>query len=181
MAAIVSAVVVNAASVTWSIETAYAPTGDELGDVTGYYAFFMVDSISATDAGQSTVYTRAAAEAQIASGSVAFLSNALGSATEIEYGAGAGNLGSFVNNNTVGAYLVLLDAISPADATKAYLSNVLTTDINGMGASATLNWGDMVETATAGNWSTVGNVPEPTSGLLLILGMAGLALKRKRA
>jgi len=30
----------------------------------------------------------------------------------------------------------------------------------------------------AGDWSAV---PEPTSGLLLLLGMAGLALKRKRA
>ena len=30
----------------------------------------------------------------------------------------------------------------------------------------------------SGNWSAV---PEPTSGLLMLLGMAGLALKRKRA
>ena len=34
-------------------------------------------------------------------------------------------------------------------------------------------------TFTAGGWYTA--VPEPTSGLLLLLGMAGLALKRKRA
>ena len=33
--------------------------------------------------------------------------------------------------------------------------------------------------ATAGGWYTA--VPEPTSGLLMLLGMAGLALKRKRA
>ena len=33
-------------------------------------------------------------------------------------------------------------------------------------------------TQTAGNWAAV---PEPTSGLLMLLGMAGLALKRKRA
>lgn len=32
----------------------------------------------------------------------------------------------------------------------------------------------------AGDW-TVATVPEPTSGLLLLLGVAGLALKRKRA
>ena len=35
-------------------------------------------------------------------------------------------------------------------------------------------------TAGATAWSTA-SVPEPTSGLLLLLGMAGLALKRKRA
>ena len=34
---------------------------------------------------------------------------------------------------------------------------------------------------TAGNWGNLQVVPEPTSGLLLLLGMAGLALKRKRA
>lgn len=39
---------------------------------------------------------------------------------------------------------------------------------------------DDATTLTAGSWSTV-SVPEPTSGLLLLLGMAGLALRRKRA
>ena len=34
--------------------------------------------------------------------------------------------------------------------------------------------------ALTGGWTTA-SVPEPTSGLLLLLGMAGLALKRKRA
>ena len=33
----------------------------------------------------------------------------------------------------------------------------------------------------AGSWGNLQVVPEPTSGLLLLLGMAGLALKRKRA
>ena len=38
-------------------------------------------------------------------------------------------------------------------------------------------------TVTAGSWkeAAAAAVPEPTSGLLLLLGVAGLALKRKRA
>ena len=39
-------------------------------------------------------------------------------------------------------------------------------------------YGGLSETATVGKWSAV---PEPTSGLLLLLGVAGIALKRKRA
>ena len=34
--------------------------------------------------------------------------------------------------------------------------------------------------ANAGNWGTFGVVPEPTSGVMLLLGVAALALKRKR-
>ena len=33
----------------------------------------------------------------------------------------------------------------------------------------------------AANWHAVESIPEPTSGLLLLLGMAGLALRRRRA
>ena len=45
--------------------------------------------------------------------------------------------------------------------------------------TATIGFGNMQSaTQNPSNWA---NVPEPTSGLLLLLGMAGLALKRKRA
>ena len=33
----------------------------------------------------------------------------------------------------------------------------------------------------ASNWATMAPVPEPTSGLLMLLGIAGLALRRRRA
>lgn len=33
----------------------------------------------------------------------------------------------------------------------------------------------------ADNWKSYGSVPEPTSGLLMLLGVAGLALRRRRA
>ena len=37
------------------------------------------------------------------------------------------------------------------------------------------------DTIAQDSWSTIQSIPEPTSGLLLLLGVAGLALKRKKA
>ena len=45
-----------------------------------------------------------------------------------------------------------------------------------------IGFGNMASrTQTAANWAGSSPVPEPTSGLLFLLGVAGLALKRKRA
>ena len=43
--------------------------------------------------------------------------------------------------------------------------------------------GDLkISSATPSSWSTAGSsVPEPTSGLLMLVGLAGLALRRRRA
>ena len=42
--------------------------------------------------------------------------------------------------------------------------------------------GDLkLATAIPAGWTVTGAVPEPTSGLLMLLGMAGLALRRRRA
>lgn len=49
------------------------------------------------------------------------------------------------------------------------------------GATVTYYASFVNDTAPVTTSSTMGAVPEPTSGLLLLLGMAGLALKRKRA
>ena len=44
-------------------------------------------------------------------------------------------------------------------------------------ATASIGFGNMATaTQTSGNWAAV---PEPTSGLLMLLGMAGLALRRR--
>lgn len=59
------------------------------------------------------------------------------------------------------------------DATVELTSNAIT-------GKATFGGGDLaLSTAGASSWTA--SVPEPTSGLLMLLGMAGLALRRRRA
>lgn len=77
-------------------------------------------------------------------------------------------------------YLIVLNSTTLAGATSYAISAKTTATIDAS-LDTTIAFGSM-ESATknVSNWSTM-SVPEPTSGLLLLLGVAGLALKRKRA
>ena len=87
--------------------------------------------------------------------------------------------GSFAGGETVSSYLVLFNNASADSATYfAYTATGSTTIPEG-GSDMSISFGTFASaTSTTGGWTAV---PEPTSGLLLLLGMAGLALKRKRA
>ena len=75
------------------------------------------------------------------------------------------------------AAVLYVDAVD----TSYFMGNVATVTWSGVGVPAvndlSISLGGAGATATA--WTTA--VPEPTSGLLMLLGMAGLALRRRRA
>jgi hypothetical protein len=72
-----------------------------------------------------------------------------------------------------------LNASSIADATYGAISSAESSYEFADSAQDKLIAHNM-KTVTQGTWTAV-NVPEPTSGLLLLLGMAGLALRRKQS
>lgn len=97
------------------------------------------------------------------------------------YALGTSKKTTYGNPETITGYFVLFNSdISTVDPTLAYVSATMDQATGGTtGQTADFVWGDMTQTQTLSNWTAV--APEPTSGLLLLIGMAGIALKRKRA
>ena len=150
-AVLVAGVAANAASFKWSAANIYDHTG------------------TAKWSGSVTLYAYL---------SSANPSTAIAVSTVTASAAGAVAATTFKSDNLVGGsnynfYFVVQDGdYTFTSAEKANVAAYATQTQNiafGNMASATQN---------ADNWAAV---PEPTSGLLVLLGMAGLALKRKRA
>lgn len=96
--------------------------------------------------------------------------------------------GDYAANAAVNTYAVIFDAATVADAKNYIVSSVLNKNISAAGSPLNISFGNMAGTATSNmflgkTWTATGSapVPEPTSGLLMLLGMAGLALRRRRA
>ena len=60
------------------------------------------------------------------------------------------------------------------------LSSKTSTAVADTATPATVTYASKSEMATASNWTTMA-VPEPTSGLLMLVGLGALALRRRRA
>ena len=169
LAAIATATVVNAAACAWS----GAGVTLQTGDVATQYTMYLLDA-SVTSASDMATYLSAGDTSKLAAATVQ-------TTTGVAVGTTAARWNSSFGNYTAGDeytyYTVILDgAIDTADAymiTAEKTAKVPAAGnlVMGFGTQASNTWNEMSSSS----------VPEPTSGLLLLLGVAGLALKRKRA
>ena len=154
LAVVVLAVAANAASFKWTASNLYGADGAKFaGEVT--LMAYAVDG-TAADAFVATTFTPTSAGAV----SKEFTSDAFVTGTSYNF--------FFTATQTVdGKDYVFTSAEKQNIVAQATSSSAV-----GFGNQATA-------TQAAGAWATA-DVPEPTSGLLLLLGVAGLALRRKQ-
>lgn len=86
------------------------------------------------------------------------------------------------------SFLVLYDAATPEPGISKYalISGLekQSIEVGDLAATATFSNGNIAEAVNSATWKSFGptsDVPEPTSAMLVLLGMAGLALRRKQA
>ncbi len=162
----------SAASFNWSAANdAFSPDGENPLEGTAY--FF--------DAGS---YAVATVSASLASTGKDVLANALGNKVLAD-GALTGFAGTGFDYDgtaptSLAGYLVVLSTDEKNYWTSAEVVVTVTDAIKG-GAEAVFNFGEVLDVSWTGAVGGGTAVPEPTSGLLLLVGGALLTLKRKRA
>ncbi|MBQ8124373.1 MAG: PEP-CTERM sorting domain-containing protein [Kiritimatiellae bacterium] len=182
-----SAIAVNAAAVTWGTGTVYQPTDGtkKAGSKGAGYAFTITKAqydtwfaMSVAD-GMKDVYDTFGGSTTSAD---FVMSN--GAATpKNQFKIGEGTFTTEVGANST-QYLAFVFTYTDGED-QWYMANVSSFAMGEMPVDDTKNnvatiWGGTASTGGTANMSWTA-VPEPTSGLLLLLGVAGLALKRKRA
>ena len=164
--ALTVAAIANAASFDWRLQTGADYSGMNVYALTGTSAATVLAACQSTDA---------ATWADTFSGYTAFVT----SGTNARAGTDGKSNGIAADDKLV--FVIVNGEV--ADGSKYWVLNDYTIPAANVyeppasGTKITVNFATQ-GTAGSGTFTTA---PEPTSGLLLLLGMAGLALKRKRA
>ncbi len=159
--------VANAASYNWKAQNDwYSPDGND--DLSGTVYIF-----------DGSAFAQSALVSALAGGDMTQLNNAMSSAA-LDYGGFFFSGSGLTDNGAEPAFASMYTVVISDDSKQYWASDIVSvkiTDAIKGGSEALFKFGEVTDVAM----TNIGAVPEPTSGLLMLLGMAGLALRRKRA
>ena len=182
LAVVAMGVAANAASFTWTTKgRIYDGAGTSAAYASGETAYLMFASIiSQADLVESFIADASAAKTTVTGGAV--------KSSVINNEARVSETSAFTSSVTEpqSAYYVIFanDKMYVSGTASASYDSLNPDAVNAIEFAAETTaskatFADTTATYTGAGWYQ--SVPEPTSGLLMLLGMAGLALKRKRA
>ena len=183
MAVVMAAALTQAASVNWSVSGLKNGSGDTLTSGAGYVfctkgsSATTVAAVTAALAGKSATEVKTYLESNSlmalkgdvrSDGSISVTSVDLATSGIPEKTSAVSIFAVIVDDDSFGedTHYVVTTVATGVKTPAATTTNVVNFNVSG------------AATANSSNWTAA---PEPTSGLLLLLGIAGLALKRKRA
>ena len=172
LAAVALAMGVNAASVSWQVS--YAGKGSTWKDSSVVvYAFNAADYASiislVTETGSDTL--KADLQSKALNSDVAFITNLKGTAKT--------DVTPTTNAPDSMFWMIFTDGSFDGGKNVQWTA---ATDVTGSQYTPPATASTFaLNSANFANTGTIASVPEPTSGILLLVGMAGLALRRKRA
>ena len=174
--------VASANAVKWGVAAVSPSTGEAA--TTDYSAYLFIASDTSST---FTTYSLAEITGALSSGDMSVLANAAGYANAGTIVASTGKANWTTQTlttevdagNTLSAFLIIVD-----DAQANYLvaqnggSDIMTKTVSSGSSAYSFAFGS--QATNANTWQAIA-VPEPTSGLLMLVGLAGLALRRRRA
>lgn len=172
LVAAVAVVSAQAASVKWTC------TGVKMDGAAVSGTAYFVDAATLSQATLAT-FTKASDFTTALSGMYSWTPEKAGSYNKTASNAELGLADAITGHS---AYLLIFDTDEITDTSRYYTTTVK--DFSALAGTETVSlaWAGQSGRISSVGWTSVsGGVPEPTSGLLMLIGMAGLALRRKRA
>ena len=177
---VAAACAVHGASLNWAVSQVQNSDGTS-GATAGYRAYMFVTAATGNTMSfvpGASLTTADAIQASILNGtfdaSIAYhsgLSTSVGA-----YTAATGVSQSFDAGDSITAFVVIFDGADYASANNYIITAERSTSWGAATGIKTLAYGSQANAT----WMPISNIPEPTSGLLMLVGLAGLALRRRR-